>query len=299
VVGYPNARALTLRGCVLLVAAGSCAKSSNAAHDAAEPMEVSAADRGFEPMEADAADTSAEVPSEAHDGSSSLQACARPACAAPVAHSSMDDGFDSCDPVELVIRRRAVKDCPNAPARASSGACQCADPNAYCIPSEFTNPVRFACATGCVSDSECGSGMICACTSLLGTCVPAVCASGASCGQGCDCIAVHRALLGGSPRDPPFSCQTAADECARNADCGPLEDCITFATGHFCRTDCFNPAKCSASEICVVSETELNPYCLPDCSTGVACPAGTKCRAVEKRNPSGNGGSTSQACVPG
>lgn len=243
---------------------------------------------------------SAELPSPVADGSVSLAACARHACPNPFGtpgFTGVDTGFEYCDPVVGGVLRREVKDCPQAGVvRASSGACHCDDPNAYCVATEFAS--GFDCQPGCLSDSECGPGRICLCANRLGSCVPATCSSGASCGAGCDCIAINSGPSRGNMSGAIFSCQTAVDDCARPADCAPTQDCVTFATGHFCRNHCNYYLDCSTSEVCVYSESESYRYCLPDCSGTATCAAGTRCQDVTKMTTS-NGFSAGRACVPG
>jgi hypothetical protein len=74
-----------------------------------------------------------------------------------------------------------------------------------------------ACKAGCVEDSDCGAGFLCACGNPLsptgGTCVPSDCRTDADCGEGFCAAAIS--LCG----DALLRCQREVDECETSADC--------------------------------------------------------------------------------
>jgi hypothetical protein len=150
----------------------------------------------------------------------------------PVLMGGIDTGYDSC--AGGYTRRRAQVMCPSLLPRPGNGACsqvfdaspaRCSsdsdcssDPYGHC---ELTSPdaglqAACDCVHGCRVDSDCASGMVCVCANPIGSCAPATCSTGASCGAaGCDCIASSA----GSGCGPRFDCQMPEDQCASPGDC--------------------------------------------------------------------------------
>lgn len=118
---------------------------------------------------------------------------------------------------------------PADPSCWETGACcdedsDCtARPHGYCTlnPVIEGSPVSPFCIYGCVADSECESGQVCLCGDPVGTCVSARCSSDADCG-GLACTTYND-----SPgcNTTSVSCQTAADTCATDAQCGTDQYC--------------------------------------------------------------------------
>src|SRR5690606_29167941 len=111
------------------------------------------------------------------------------------------------------------------------------EPLTYCAAASF-DLVGTYCHSGCLTDSDCGEGMICECGDPMGTCVAAVCQSDEDCAGEARC-ASFVTDDGCGPRTQ-FSCQTVEDECASNSDCGAGRECD--GTGGFrqCQTQQFN-----------------------------------------------------------
>ena len=98
-----------------------------------------------------------------------------------------------------------------------------AQPHGYCTDALPEGPWQTSptCMYGCVADSECGAGYVCLCGEPVGTCVLARCTSDADCG-GLACTTYND-----SPgcNGTSVSCQTAADTCATDAQCGSDQFC--------------------------------------------------------------------------
>jgi len=73
------------------------------------------------------------------------------------------------------------------------------------------------CASGCITDSDCGSGSVCVCddprSPTGGACYPAGCNTDLECGE--SLCATYYAVCG----DIGFACLSAADECTTSDDC--------------------------------------------------------------------------------
>ncbi len=94
----------------------------------------------------------------------------------------------------------------------------------------------------CLLDSDCGSGMLCACTSQLGyrgnaiqsgnQCIATNCRLDSDCGSGGVCSPSNGDSCGGLSG---FFCHSAADTCLTNADCcGSTPSCVYQPTlGHW------------------------------------------------------------------
>jgi Cys-rich repeat protein len=121
-------------------------------------------------------------------------------------------GYATCGVITHRVLRR---DCPSrlphpvdpAPPGPSvecqrDGDCT-AHPHGHC---EATGLLDFiagrTCFYGCVSDTECGTGKICECGSLIGACVPSSCQTDRDCASGQLCASGNRAGC-----DRQFACQ--------------------------------------------------------------------------------------------
>jgi len=85
------------------------------------------------------------------------------------------------------------------------------------------------CASGCVTDQDCGAGSICLCghdeSPTGGACRVSTCTSDADCPNGT--CASYAFFCG----DGGFACNSAKDECLSNADCKPSGTCTLDPTG--------------------------------------------------------------------
>jgi len=83
----------------------------------------------------------------------------------------------------------------------------------YCVNGGSTH----YCASGCVTDADCGSGSVCVCESADsptgGRCAPADCKTDKDCGTGL--CATYDLVCGGTG----FACQSAKDACVSSDDC--------------------------------------------------------------------------------
>jgi hypothetical protein len=86
------------------------------------------------------------------------------------------------------------------------------------------------CASGCITDQDCGSGAICICghdeSPTHGVCRPSDCAAESDCDEG------HCATYNGVCGGDGFACQRGADACTTNADCMPGGTCSFDATSN-------------------------------------------------------------------
>jgi hypothetical protein len=82
----------------------------------------------------------------------------------------------------------------------------------------------YYCSYGCVRDEDCGTGRICACGPLVGTCIAATCTSDSECGE----EVCGQVTLAGpcGPVADHFECRVAGTECAAPSDCGQGETCL-------------------------------------------------------------------------
>lgn len=154
------------------------------------------------------------------------------ACTNPV---DLGGGFFTCD--EGYTHRSAAEECPSSVPRdfqigdptvcsLEEGCCQmdsdCTAANAFC---QYWSGEGegSSCMKGCVSDADCGNDEICQCGDPMGRCTTAECASDADCPGEARCASF--ATDDGCGPWTRFSCQTADDECASNADCAVGEEC--------------------------------------------------------------------------
>ena len=73
------------------------------------------------------------------------------------------------------------------------------------------------CSYGCVIDEDCGKNQLCECGEPVGRCVQADCTSDADCQSGFLC---KRYDMSSGCDHTVYSCQSPADSCGRDADCG-------------------------------------------------------------------------------
>ena len=73
------------------------------------------------------------------------------------------------------------------------------------------------CRYGCVNDSDCRGDQLCECGTPVGRCVQALCASDADCQNGFLCRDYDSS---GGCGSLAYSCQSPADNCGSDADCG-------------------------------------------------------------------------------
>lgn len=83
------------------------------------------------------------------------------------------------------------------------------------------------CVYGCTKDSECGDNQICLCGDPVGQCVQASCTRDADCGAGFLCKSYDSS---GGCSFTSFTCQSAADTCGSDADCGAPQQLCLFNT---------------------------------------------------------------------
>jgi hypothetical protein len=125
-----------------------------------------------------------------------------------------------------------------------------------------------------VRDSDCGGGgNICVCADPVGQCALSSCSSGKSCFPGCDCVTLPfsslHPTLGLDPTSADFACQTPADQCITNADCGgiPIPAAGTLAPNGCAYAG--GPAVCSARDAQgVVGNGFSCEFGVLDCRTG-------------------------------
>jgi hypothetical protein len=168
-----------------------------------------ASSKGFEVDAASAQDWS-------HTGSTEDSSAAnRFPCVdpAPLVIGGKDTGYDTCQGARL--RRRIVVDCPNLMANLPSASC------GFCSSGCF-------CTSGCTRDSDCSSGQICVCADPVGHCVDSSCNAG-KCAPGFDCIDYD--ISPGCPGSA-FACQTPADACLTDSDCGAGANCTGADSPH-------------------------------------------------------------------
>ncbi|HVU01169.1 MAG TPA: ferritin-like domain-containing protein [Polyangiaceae bacterium] len=117
---------------------------------------------------------------------------------------------------------------PDLPDGSVSVGCtynkDCAEqPHGYCganyMPWGGPGPATYACAYGCVDDSECGAGQICLCGEPVGRCVEARCHVDGDCDNGYSCEEHY--VPSGCGSAPVFSCGPL---CVTNEDCPPYSN---------------------------------------------------------------------------
>jgi hypothetical protein len=155
----------------------------------------------------------------------------------PVLVGGQDTGYVQCS--NGVLHRPAKASCPSLVPRATyscgaasspglpgeaplpAGNCvsdaDCtAHSNGACEASFGLDGGSCYCTYGCSTDEDCGQGNICLCGDPVGHCVPATCATDASCAGGAQCTAYDTSPgCGGTA----FACQTPMDSCGSAADC--------------------------------------------------------------------------------
>lgn len=163
-----------------------------------------------------------------------------------------------------VVHRPAAVDCDDPLPREVSGTAvvpldpdagaviqcnrdeDCTDaPHGYCEATpgggvEFV--VGSFCNYGCITDSECGEGMICECGSPVGHCVLAQCKTDADCA--CDSTCMRVEWNDGCGPTSQYLCQSPDDACIAHDDCG------TDTNPMLCEVDgthtaCFNGPSCA------------------------------------------------------
>jgi hypothetical protein len=88
---------------------------------------------------------------------------------------------------------------------------------------DITFSPPYYCVYGCVRDEDCGTGRICACGPLVGTCIQATCTRDSECGQDvCGQVTLPGPC---GPVPDHFECRVAGTECAIASDCGQGETC--------------------------------------------------------------------------
>ncbi len=135
-----------------------------------------------------------------------------------------DSGYEVCDGF---IHRPVITEChlglprPDSWEPTEFDTCtsdaDCVDAAyGYCnYPAGGQIPGRV-CEYGCIKDSECGAGSVCVCGTPVGRCQPATCTSDADCGGDFLCSTYSDITCGYAG----FACQTPADTCGGNSDCG-------------------------------------------------------------------------------
>jgi hypothetical protein len=110
-------------------------------------------------------------------------------------------------------------------------------------------PQAATCVSGCVTDEDCGSAMMCVCghpeSPTGGVCQPATCSTDAECGSNSLCASYQGSCSGAG-----FSCQSAQDECFA------ASDCPTPTVGTDAKT-CARAGDHRACEYCVVGRPFL------------------------------------------
>lgn len=96
-----------------------------------------------------------------------------------------------------------------------------ASPNGHCMVASGLGETSLTwCRYGCTRDADCGETAVCMCGSPVGACVYATCQSDRDCGGELRCTQ-HEEYGDCTPLSTvTFACQTAADECIVDADCG-------------------------------------------------------------------------------
>lgn len=170
--------------------------------------------------------------------------------------ASVLPGHVTCD--NGLVHRAAAVDCVSELPRATlafapppgdagvAGQCDedtdCTEQaHGYCNTVEGGLPGGF-CNYGCVSDSECGAGMICDCRSPVGQCVAAECVTDADCA--CDATCMRVAWDDGCGPNVQYKCQTQEDECVAPTGCVG-ENMVCRLDGVSLNTQCANTPACA------------------------------------------------------
>jgi hypothetical protein len=151
----------------------------------------------------------------------------------PLLIAGQETGFARCE--SGAVHRVAAKACADLTPR--SGRCgeesnpgECTTDadcpgQSTCEESDWLRGQCY-CNPGCVTDDDCGPGQLCHCGDPIGRCVAADCTTDADCGPGLLCVLQSDCYDQGS-----FTCQTPADECDDQSDCGPSDPW----SGPFCQ----------------------------------------------------------------
>lgn len=160
----------------------------------------------------------------------------------PVVVGGVDTGYEVC--ANGLFHRRENKVCPSLLPRA--GACQAelgddlaectsdaectAKPHGLCARVEdFFVGYGCGCWYGCTQDSDCGTGQMCVCADPVGYCESSTCKSAADCGGNlCSEYETGEDECGYSSY--VFACQSKADTCAVDDDCGAGKLCVFDGT---------------------------------------------------------------------
>jgi hypothetical protein len=160
-----------------------------------------------------------------------------------------ETGFIACD--AGFTHREERRDCGSIVPRPdtiplpddASVACttdaDCADlPHGHCVRFTmymFGPATGTVCKSGCVSDTDCGTGELCVCGDPVGTCVKATCTTDADCGDLlCTNSPIRRDACSGDIVPGPFDCQTRADKCVTHAECEFNYACKPSDSGRAC-----------------------------------------------------------------
>ncbi len=154
--------------------------------------------------------------------------------------TELDGGFVSCD--EGYSHRPEAGTCPDGTPRSEPVAdpemvpdatcysdADCEGSLEYCLPYQEGSIVGTYCASGCLSDADCGAGFICRCGSPLGACVAATCASNADCQDGLLCT--PWSADDGCGPSVTYACQSTGDSCRSVGDCDTGEECRPSDSG--------------------------------------------------------------------
>jgi len=156
----------------------------------------------------------------------------------PVTSQGQETGYENCS--EGYMHRSSAVACANALPRAEvcessypeGDSCtqdsDCTDaPNGFCGVAPY-GAGNCSCSYGCVEDADCGAGQICVCGDPVGRCVAADCTTDADCEGDLLCTTyITEPGCGGTA----FACQTADDECAKDADCASGQQCTIDSEG--------------------------------------------------------------------
>ncbi len=111
------------------------------------------------------------------------------------------------------------------------------------------------CIYGCVIDADCDANQVCSCGPDIGECRPAECSVDADCGGSSLCGSYEvEPNCGGTS----FGCQTSADECAGDLDCGNGGYCvreISYSSDYETRTEA--PNRTCNESVCVIGRPFL------------------------------------------
>lgn len=144
-------------------------------------------------------------------------------------------GFVSCE--EGYTHRERVAACENELPRPdrifektdeSPGSCEydsdCEGELEYCRVGSAMGLALAYCVSGCLTDSDCSEGQICACGSgPVGSCVAAECQSDADCAMDMRCSSWK--TYNGCSTTLTYSCQTEDDSCLSHLYCSGDEEC--------------------------------------------------------------------------